>query len=90
MRETQGPVNVSGFSLGGSRAVMAAQRLDVVGLELIDPVQLRGPIYVPKYVPATVYRASYPSMIHSSPVFGHQQELFVPGRHLQVPSVYRW
>jgi pimeloyl-ACP methyl ester carboxylesterase len=88
-RAATGPVNVIGYSLGGSRASWAARRLQVSGLELVDPVRIVGSISVPPAVPTTVYRATQSNVIISSPVQGCYQEYFFPTDHLGMPQYFR-
>ena len=88
-RAVNGPVNVIGYSLGGSRAVRAAHQLQVNNLELIDPVLVIGDINLPSGVPTTVYRATQPSYINSSPVYGCYLEIPFPTNHIGMPQYLR-
>jgi pimeloyl-ACP methyl ester carboxylesterase len=88
-RAADQPVHVIGYSLGGSRASRAAERLDVSHLELIDPVHLRRAIELPGGVNTTVYRAGRRSVIRSSAVIGEHREVVVQANHVQMPRNYR-
>ena len=84
------PVNVIGYSLGGGRAVMAAQQLNVTQLELVDPFLGRGrSIVVPNQIPTTVFRATESRFIQSSPVIGATQTYYFPTSHGQIPNWFR-
>ena len=89
-RQVQGPVNVIGYSLGGSRAAWLSQRIDARRVELVDPVRLMGPIRLPEATHSTVYRATLPSSIWSSSVLGHHREIFVPADHGAMPRTFQW
>ena len=88
-RATNGPVNVIGYSLGGSRANRLARRSDVRSLELIDPVRVSGKIRLPKKpINTTVYRASSPTVIRSSRVRGRHNEVLIHTNHSGIPAQY--
>lgn len=88
-RDTTGPVTVIGYSLGGSRAVMAADRMQIKHLELVDPYKQFGVIYLPCGVPTTVYRATKRSWINGSPVCGTHLEIPFPADHSEMPECFR-
>ena len=89
-RNVQRPVNVIGYSLGGSRAAWLSQRIDVRRVELVDPVRLMGPIRLPQTTQAAVYRATVPSSISSSPVLGHHHEILIHADHGAMPRSFHW
>ncbi|MEP3477751.1 MAG: hypothetical protein ABJZ55_00745 [Fuerstiella sp.] len=89
VRATNGPVNVIGYSLGGSRANRFARKTDVRSMELIDPVRVVGKIRLPKTaMNTTVYRASSPTVIRSSKVRGRHSEVRIPTNHSGIPARY--
>lgn len=85
VRRTNQPVNIIGYSLGGSRAVWAAERLDVTSLELVDPVRMHGTIQIPPCVNTTIYSAGDPSVIQNrAEIIGSYNEIVLPARHIEL------
>ena len=89
IHSANGPVNVIGYSLGGSRASRLAHHIDVRQMELVDPVQIVGVIRLPQgHARTTVYRARMPSSIHSSVVLGSHREVLIPTDHGGMPETF--
>jgi len=79
---------VIGYSMGGPRAIKLANRINASQLELVDPVSIK-PMYAPPAVGTTVYRASEPSRIKSTAVYGDYQQFSIPASHAGMPRAFR-
>lgn len=79
---------VIGFSMGGARAIHVSRMTNASQLELVDPVSLH-PIQVPVGIPTTVYRATGPTRIQSTPVYGSYQQYAFPTNHIGMPASFR-
>ena len=80
---------IIGYSMGGPRAIKVAQRINASQLELVDPVSIK-PMYVPRAVGTTVYRASEVGRINSTAVYGDYQQFWIPTNHIGMPSAFRF
>ena len=79
---------VIGYSMGSPRAIRVSSLTGASQLELVDPVS-SGAMYAPPGISTTVYRASGPSRIRSTPVYGDFQQYYFPTNHIGMPAAFR-